>query len=42
MGAFMEKSHKEDIWLVIVALAASAAALVMMKGGMGWFFRWLP
>jgi hypothetical protein len=38
----MEKSHKEDVWLVIVALAASVAALAMMRGGMGWFFRWLP
>jgi len=38
----MEKSHKEDIWLVIVALAASAVALVMVNNGMGWFFRWLP
>jgi len=38
----MEKSHKEDIWLVIVALAASAAAIAMLKGGMGWFFRALP
>ena len=38
----MEKSHREDIWLVIVALAATAATLMMVKGGMGWFFRWLP
>jgi len=38
----MEKSHKEDIWLVIVALAASAAAIVMLNNGMGWFFRALP
>jgi hypothetical protein len=38
----MEKSHKEDIWLVVVALAATAAAILMMKGGMGWFFRALP
>lgn len=38
----MEKSHKEDIWLVVVALAASAAAMVMTRCGMGWFFKWLP
>jgi hypothetical protein len=38
----MEKSHKEDVWLVVVALAASAAAIVMVKSGMGWFFRALP
>ncbi len=38
----MEESHKEDIWLVLVALAAVAVVLVMMKNGMGWVFRWLP
>lgn len=38
----MEKSHREDVWLVIVALAASAVALLMVKSGMGWFFRALP
>jgi len=38
----MEKSHKEDIWLVVVALAASFVAIAMVKGGMGWFFRALP
>lgn len=38
----MEKSHKEDIWLVVVALAATAIAIVMVKSGMGWFFRALP
>lgn len=38
----MEKSHKEDIWLVVVALGASVLALMMMKSGMGWFFRALP
>ena len=38
----MEKSHKEDIWLVVVALTASVIALMMIKNGMGWFFRALP
>ena len=38
----LEKSHKEDIWLVVVALAASALALMMVKGGMAWVFRALP
>ena len=38
----MEKSHKEDIWLVVVALAATAITIVMVKNGMCGFFRWLP
>jgi len=38
----MEKEHKEDIWLVVVALAACALAMVMVRGGMGWIFRALP
>lgn len=38
----MEKSHKEDIWLMAVALGATAIALFMTSNGMGWVFRALP
>ncbi len=38
----MERSHKEDIWLVVVALAASAAAVITTRAGLGGFFKWLP